>query len=200
MAFKNWIEKTAGIWDRGIVLLYTALMRIRFRRWGSGSRVGLGLKVSCPWAVEVGEEVTISDHVTLNVKDFREDGRATLIIGDGTYIGRFVHINAWLDVVIEPNVLITHRVLLGDEDHNYDDPDIPIRLQGSRFKGRVLLRTGCWIGTGAAILPGVVIGKNAVVAANAVVTKDVPDYTVVAGVPAKVIKTQTGYERKDIAP
>ena len=151
-----------------------------------------GMVVSCPWAIEVGADVTISKHVSLNVKDYRQDGRATLVIGDRTYIGRFVHINARFDVVIESDVLVTHRVLLGDEDHNYNDPRVPIAQQGCFFKGRVLLKAGCWVGTGAAILPNVVIGRNAVVAANAVVTKDVPDYAVVAGVPARIIKRLDG--------
>lgn len=186
------LERAFDFWYRGWLLLNTMVFQRRFRTWGKGSRIGPGLRVSCPSAIDVGRNVMISDHATLNVKEQRSDGRATLIIGDHTYIGRFVHINAWLDVVIEPYVLITHRVLLGDEDHIYDDPEVPIRLQGSKFKGPVLLKTGCWIGTGAAILPGVTIGRNAVVAANAVVTKDVPDYAVVAGIPARVIKQLKG--------
>jgi len=64
--------------------------------------------------------------------------------------------------------------------------------QGIEFKGHVHLCTGCWIGIGAVILPGVRVGRNAVVAANAVVTKDVPDYAVVAGIPARVIKRLDG--------
>ncbi len=163
-------------------------MRGRFHSWGPRSRVTYPMKVSCPWAIQVGEGVKISEYAWLNVKNRRTDGRASLIIGDNTYIGRFSHINACYDVVIEDYVLITHRVLISDEDHYYSDPHVPIRLQGSGFVGSVLLRSGCWIGTGAAILPGVTIGKNAVVGAGAVVTHDVPDATVVAGVPAKVIK------------
>jgi acetyltransferase-like isoleucine patch superfamily enzyme len=185
---KGMIERLFILYHKIIVLAYTLLMRPRFRSWGKGSRVSPGMVVSSPWAIEIGNNVRISGHSTFNVKDLRQDGRASLIIGDRTYIGRFVHINARQDVIIESDVIVTHRVLLGDEDHNYKDPDLPISKQGCFFKGRVLLRSGCWIGTGAAILPGVVIGRNAVVAANAVVTKDVPDYAVAAGVPARIIK------------
>ena len=185
-------EKLFSIWERGVTLLNTWLQKGRFRSWGKRSRVAIGLRVSCPWAIEIGEDVTISDHATLNVKDHRTDGRATLIIGDGAYIGRFVHINAWQDVVIEPYCMITHRVLLGDEDHAYEDVNIPIRLQGSRFGGAVRLKTGCWIGTGATILSGVTVGRNAVVAANSLVTKNVRDYAVVAGIPARIIKQMDG--------
>ena len=66
--------------------------------------------------------------------------------------------------------------------------NIPIIDQGTGFSGAVHIKTGSWIGIGACILPGVVIGKHAIVAANSVVTKDVPDFTVVGGVPAKIIK------------
>ncbi|NLK93314.1 MAG: acyltransferase [Bacteroidales bacterium] len=55
--------------------------------------------------------------------------------------------------------------------------------------GSITLKDDCWIGTGAIIYPGVTIGKYAIVSAGAVVTKDVPDYTIVGGVPAKIIKT-----------
>jgi acetyltransferase-like isoleucine patch superfamily enzyme len=124
----------------------------------------------------------------LNAKDDRGDGSQTLIIGDGTYIGRLVQINAWRSVAIGSNVLIADRVFISDADHNFTDTNIPIRLQGDSFIGAVTLKDGCWIGIGAVILPGVTIGRNAVVAANAVVTKDVPDCVVVGGIPAKIIK------------
>jgi carbonic anhydrase/acetyltransferase-like protein (isoleucine patch superfamily) len=182
------VEPLADFWSRAITLAYTLLMKGRFRHWGKQSRIMPPFRVSYPSAIQVGDGVMIMDHGWFNVKDYRTDGRASLIIDNGTFIGRFVHINAWQDVVIEANVLIAHHVLIGDETHFYEDPNIPIKFQGGGFAGSVLLRSGCWIGEGVAILPGVVVGKNAVVGANAVVTRDVPDYTVVGGVPAKVIK------------
>ena len=60
----------------------------------------------------------------------------------------------------------------------------------NHFAGEVHIKTGAWIGIGACIMPGVVIGEHSIVAANAVVTKDVPDYSIVGGVPAKVIREQ----------
>jgi len=91
-------------------------------------------------------------------------------------------------VIIESNVLIADRVYISDADHNFEDREVPIRLQGDHFKAPVRLRTGCWIGIGAVILPGAAVGRNAVVAANAVVRQDVPDYTIVGGVPAKILR------------
>ncbi len=186
------IETGFGLWSRAVTLSYTWIVQRRFGKWGEESRLRPPASLFRPQLIHVGDNVLICEHAWLTAKDRRGDGRGTLMIGDGTYIGRFAQINAWQDVVIEPNVLIADRVLISDADHNYADVNMPIIQQGDEFKGRVLLCSGCWIGIGAVILPGVRIGKNAVVAANAVVVHDVPDYAVVGGVPAKVIKMMRG--------
>ena len=174
--------------DKVLVRGYTLGMRSSFAAWGSGSRLGRRAKLVGPHLVHVGSAVMLGEETWLNAKDDRRDGMPTLRIGDGTYIGRFTQINAWRSVTIGSNVLIADRVFISDADHQYADTDTPIRLQGDSFLGEVTLRDGCWIGIGAAILPGVTIGRNAVVAANAVVTHDVPDCAVVGGIPAKIIK------------
>lgn len=84
--------------------------------------------------------------------------------------------------------MIADRVYISDADHNFKELDIPIIHQGDYFKGSIRLKEGCWIGIGAVILPGVTIGKNAIVGANSVIRKDVPDYAVVSGNPATIIK------------
>jgi acetyltransferase-like isoleucine patch superfamily enzyme len=177
-----------GIVDRAMTLSYTLAIRGQFASWGRGSRIGRGAKIVGPQFVRIGSGVTIGQQAWMNAKDDRGDGAPTLHVGDGTYIGRFVQINAWRNVVIGKDVLVADRVLISDADHNYSDINIPIRRQGDSFRGEVILREGCWIGIGAVVLPGVTIGRNSVVAANAVVTKDVPDYVVVGGIPATLIK------------
>lgn len=182
----------SGLWQvvsGALTLLYSTLLRCQFASWGTRSRIEYGAKLVSPWLVKVGDDVRICEHAWLNAKDDRGDGMPTLTIGEGTYIGRFAHINAWRQVTIENNVLLADRVFISDADHNYENPDVPIILQGDAFKGPVCLKTGCWLGVGVVVLPGVTVGMNAVVAANSVVTKDVPDYAVAAGIPAKVIKT-----------
>jgi len=174
--------------ERAMTLLYTLLARGKFAAWGPGSRLGRGSRLIGPEYVRIGSRVLLGERSWLNAKDDSGDGEPTLHIGDGTYIGRFVQINAWRSVNIGRDVLIADRVFISDADHNFSDPDTPIRLQGDSFLGAVTLCDGCWIGIGAVILPGVTVGRNAVVAANAVVTDDVPDHTVVGGVPAKVLK------------
>ena len=169
-------------------LIYTRLLCGSFGAWGARSRLGRGAKLVGSRLIHVGIDVTIGELAWLNAKDDRRDGLPTLDIKNGTYIGRLVQINAWRSVTIGRNVLIADRVFISDADHHFSNTETAIRLQGDSFQGPVNLRDGCWIGIGAVILPGVTIGRNAVVAANAVVTKDVPDYSVVAGVPAKIIK------------
>jgi acetyltransferase-like isoleucine patch superfamily enzyme len=167
---------------------YSLLMKSKVYSWGENSRVWNPITIIGGQGISIGERVIIREHTWLNAKSSRLDGRPSLIIGDGVYIGRFAQINAWSDVEIESDVLIGDRVYISDAEHHFADRNIPIRLQGDYYKGPVRLRSGCWIGIGVVILPGVTIGRNAVVAANAVVRSDVPDYTVVGGIPAKIIR------------
>lgn len=110
--------------------------------------------------------------------------------GKHTKIGKNVFINfdcVFLDlggIIIEDNVLIAPKVSLLSEAHPLDAVN-----RHSLIPGKIQIKKNAWIGAGATILPGVTIGENAVVAAGAVVNKDVPDNAVVAGVPAKIIKS-----------
>jgi len=111
-------------------------------------------------------------------------------IGKFTSIGKNVFINhdcSFLDIggiSIEDDVLIGPKVSLITESH----PLSPAERKALTVKP-IVIKRNAWIGAGATILPGVTVGENAVVAAGAVVNKDVPANTVVAGVPAKVVRT-----------
>jgi acetyltransferase-like isoleucine patch superfamily enzyme len=110
--------------------------------------------------------------------------------GKNIKIGKNVFINfdcTFLDlggITIEDNVLIAPKVSLLSEGH----PISPESRQ-SLSPGHIHIKRNAWIGANATILPGVTIGENAVVAAGAVVSKNVPDNVIVAGIPAKIIKT-----------
>ncbi|WP_185218011.1 sugar O-acetyltransferase [Sphingobacterium mizutaii] len=109
--------------------------------------------------------------------------------GKHTKIGKNVFINfdcVFLDlggITIEDGVLIAPKVSLLSEGH----PTSPERRH-SLTPGHIHIKKNAWIGANATILPGVTIGENAIVASGAVVSKDVPDNTIVGGVPAKIIK------------
>lgn len=113
-----------------------------------------------------------------------------------TNFGRFIklgknvfinHACSFLDIggiTIDDEVQIGPRVNLTSENHPLDPSD-----RTTLIPRPILIKRNAWIGAGATILPGVTIGENAVVAAGAVVSRDVPPNTVVAGIPAKVVKT-----------
>ena len=73
-------------------------------------------------------------------------------------------------------------------NHNFSDPSRDIITQGHASPKSILVRRGAWIGAGTIILPGVTIGKNSVVGAGSVVTKDIDDFCVAVGSPAKVVR------------
>jgi acetyltransferase-like isoleucine patch superfamily enzyme len=131
--------------------------------------------------------VVIREHAWLNCE---RRSSPSLLIGSGTYIGRFVHINASQSVVIEDDVLIADRVYIADYQHAFSDPSRNIIDQGFTSPEPVMIRSGSWLGVGSVILPGVSIGRGAIVAANAVVTNHVADFDIVGGVPASVIGTR----------
>lgn len=106
-------------------------------------------------------------------------------IGDYTRIG--IHCTVIGPVCIGHHVNLAQGITVTALNHNFADTNRRIDEQGISTKP-VVIGDDVWIGANAVILPGVTIGRHVVVAAGAVVTKDVPDYCVVAGVPAKVIK------------
>ena len=91
-------------------------------------------------------------------------------------------------IVIGDNVMFGPGVQVHINNHIFKDREVPISLQGHDEKGPIIIEDGAWIGANVVILSGVTIGKNAVVAAGAVVSKDVADYSIVGGVPAKLIR------------
>ncbi len=108
-------------------------------------------------------------------------------IGDNSGIGLDCRVAGPLsigsDVMMAPNVTIV------TQNHEVSDLSKPMRLQTAPKK-KVVIGSDVWIGTNAVIMPGVKIGNGAIIGAGAVVTKDVPDYAVVGGVPAKIIKSR----------
>jgi acetyltransferase-like isoleucine patch superfamily enzyme len=108
-----------------------------------------------------------------------------VIIGDHTRVG--LHNTIIGPVTIGNHVNLAQGITVTALNHNFENPDRRIDEQGVSTKP-VTIGNDIWIGANAVILPGVTIGDHSVVAAGAVVTKDVPPHSLVAGVPAKIIK------------
>lgn len=117
-------------------------------------------------------------------------------VGDYVFIGGDAHLSA--NVEIGHFVMFAGRVAIVGGDHRFDVVGVPTRFTGRAGKEELLtvVEDDAWIGFGATIIAGVRIGEGAVVAANAVVTKDVPPYAIVAGVPASVIRYRFDEEQR----
>jgi acetyltransferase-like isoleucine patch superfamily enzyme len=111
----------------------------------------------------------------------------TLRVGAGSTLGRDTSINCYLDIEIGRSALFADHVYVSDFDHRYADRSRPIREQGI-VKSRVRIGDDVWLGTKVTVARGVVVGTGAVIGANAVVTRDIPDYAVAVGAPARVVK------------
>jgi len=119
-----------------------------------------------------------------------------LLMGDNSNIGAYSFIGCSGFIEIGSNVMMGPRVTLLAETHNYADPDRPMKSQGvSRSSIRV--EDDCWIGAGAQVLPGVTIGRGSVVGAGAVITRDVAPYSIVAGIPARLIRRRLESDREE---
>ncbi|MDP1820263.1 MAG: acyltransferase [Acidimicrobiales bacterium] len=111
-----------------------------------------------------------------------------LRIGDRCSIGRGNHLVAHRSVVIGDNVMTGPNCYVTDQNHVYSDPTVPVGQQWPA-EDPVMIGSGSWLGAGAVILPGTVLGRNTVVGAGAVVRGTFPDHAVLAGVPAKLVRS-----------
>lgn len=109
-----------------------------------------------------------------------------LRIGDNSGIG--INCEIYGSVTIGNDVMMGPEVIIYTSGHRHDRTDIPMRDQGSSKVEPVTIGNDVWIGRRAMIMPGVTVGDGVIIGAGAVVTKDIPDYCIVGGVPAKVLK------------
>lgn len=166
---------------------YRFFYRLFLKKMGKNVCILSPLHIDRPQNIYIGNDVIIREHTWLASVPLTGFKDSALIISDGTIIGHFNHIYATKKIVIEENVLTADKVYISDNFHGYENIHIPIKNQPIQQKNEVLIGAGTWIGENSCIL-GVRIGKQCVIAANSVVTKDIPDFCVVAGVPAKIIK------------
>lgn len=196
------------VFNRGAMLIRGTFRTLGFKKHGKISFIGKKVKISSKKHISCGSGLTIDDgcHINALCKDgvkignnfslgknsiiectgvIRELGEG-LVIGDDVGISPNAFISVRGTVKIGSSTIFGPGVSLFSENHIFKDKDTPIYLQGASRKG-IEIGEDCWIGANAVILDGVKIGKGAIVAAGATVNKDVDDYTIVGGVPAKVI-------------
>ena len=133
-----------------------------------------------------GDNVTVGRFALIRPSGHygREIGEG-LVVGDHSNIGPYCYIGCSGFIEIGDNVLMGPRVTMSAENHNFTHTDIPMKEQGVT-RNSIVIEDDCWIGSNAVIVAGVRVGQGSIIAAGAVVTKDVPQYAIVTGVPAKV--------------
>ena len=122
---------------------------------------------------------------------FNTDYGKNIIFGKNVFLNAGCKFQDQGGITIGDNVLIGHNVVLATLDHN-----ICVSKRAELFAAPIVIEDNVWIGANVTIISGVTVGKGSIVAAGAVVTKDVPEYSIVGGIPAKVIRELTEEERK----
>ncbi len=163
----------------------------RFAGFGAGSIIAFptGALYGEKW-IEIGAGTMIGEQVSMSagMVPGHELGDASVLhVGNRCVIGRGSHLVAHYSIAIGDNVFTGPYVYITDQNHGYDDPDVPIGRQWPSNTA-VSIGPGTWLGAGVIVLPGAQIGRNVVVAAGSVVRGHVPDRCVVAGVPARVVR------------
>ncbi len=140
--------------------------------------------------IQFGDKVTIGSYAIIRPTNFYggEPGEG-LKIGNNSNIGPYSYIGCSGYIEIGNNVMMSPRVGLYAENHNFSTTDIPMKEQGVTRQS-IIIEDDCWIASNTVILAGVTIGKGSVIASGSVVNKSVPPYSIVGGVPAKIIKNR----------
>lgn len=190
-----------------------------FGRMGRGVVIGRGVTIRHPHRIRLGDGVIVDDYAVLDGKGNRE---VTIDIGAGSIIGRNsvlsckqvaeasgqivlkeqVNISVNCTLISESDLEIGNKVLIAGHcylnaggNHGIERLDMPILDQPMMHRGGISIGEGSWLGAGAVLLDGARMGANAVAAAGAVVTGPVEEFTIVGGVPAKLLR-----DRRETSP
>jgi len=190
------VDTLHAAWERGGVW---ASITAESRRAERFAAFGPGSLVCFPWTalygeggIRVGVDTIVGPLASLSAgmvpgQPLLSD--RVVVIGDRCVIGRGSSIVGHLSVVVGDDVYTGPNVYITDQNHDWSDLDAPVGRQAAPERP-VEIGSGSWLGAGVAVLPGVRIGRHAVVGAGSVVTRDVPDFAIAAGVPARVIGDQ----------
>jgi len=174
-----WYERNALPWNR-LAIHREFARRGAFARWPVEGNV---LEAFRAGRLEVGDGTLFEPGVWITCPD-----EARIRIGDGCFLNRNVMVAAMDLVEIGDHCMFANGCFVTDAAHRFDDPDQPVTWQGFTSKGPTRIGDNCWFGANCVVTSGVTIGERCVIGANSVVTKDIPARTIVAGVPAQVVK------------
>lgn len=165
--------------------ILSAFYKIRYRINSSGwVYIGKGSKLVNTKNIIIGKGVQIAPYSLIC-----PHGKSNIILKDKVNIGMFSRIACIGHITIGENVLTGPNVFISDYNHEYSNVDIPISEQGNTTSNtRVIIGDDCWIGTNSVICGNLTIGKHVVIGAGSFVNRDIPDYCVAVGNPARVVK------------
>jgi acetyltransferase-like isoleucine patch superfamily enzyme len=176
-----------------------------FAEFGRGASVHYSCDIGRPQSSEIclGDDVYLAPGVWLDVTSGSAGPEPKIVIGSGCSIGRRCTMLARNQIVLEVDVLLGPSVLIMDHDHEASSLENPVHAPSAVSGGRILIERNCWLGIGAVIACGardLTIGRNSVVGANAVVGQSFPPFSVIAGNPAKLVKTYDQQAGKWVRP
>ncbi|SDM16639.1 acyltransferase [Pedobacter antarcticus] len=196
---------------RAIQVIRGMWQKIWLKRSSGLLFIGSRVKISHAYQLQCGKNLILEDNVFINA--LSEEGiqfgdnvsiaRDSILIctgviaqrGKGITIGSGTGINARAYLAGQGGITIGKDVIFGpdvkifSENHNYSDPLLSIKAQGVTRKG-VTIGDNCWLGAGVTILDGVNLGQGCVIAAGSIVSRSIPENSIAAGVPAKIIKNR----------
>ncbi|MNQ71417.1 putative acetyltransferase [compost metagenome] len=151
--------------------------------------------------IQIGDGLTTGFGCRIEVHPQKKTNEKLLIFGKNIEINDYVHIAAGERITIGNNVLIASKVFISDLNHgNYKgiNQDSPLSTPNSRklSTNPIIIKDNVWIGEGVCVMSGVTIGTGCIIGALSVVTKNIPDYSIAVGSPAKVVK-QFNFEQQE---
>ena len=160
---------------------------------GVNFNIGNNYTIKNPQYIEIGDNFSSLDRFRIEAWDDYQGQKFVpkIKIGKNVIFNTDIHIGCINYIEIGDNCLFASRIYITDHNHGDTSNGMITIIPVDRplvSKGPVIIKNNVWVGEGVVIMPGVIIGENSIVGANAVVTKDVPANTVVAGVPARIIK------------
>ncbi|MCT7635636.1 acyltransferase [Aliarcobacter butzleri] len=162
-----------------------------FGKFGFPSYIGKPIFIGNFKRIFIGNKVRIFPGARIEVVD----ENSSIVFEDNISIGQNFHITSGGNLVIGKNTTFTENIMVTNIDHDYQEIDKHILKQKYIIK-ETKIGENCFIGYGAVIQAGTILGKQCIVGANAVVRGHFPDYSVIVGVPAKIVKRYDEVSRK----